>query len=315
MKRKRLGDVLRERRELSAESLQKLFDEQHDKVIRLGELILERGLVEKSVLTQALEEVSGIPYLDCSSVECDPDALQMIPAEIAQRLTVLPIGNENLKLIVAMAEPQNLVVLDELRFISNKTISPRFGFVAEIIQGVKRNYGAAGAAVSSGSSQADANLFPEIRFVSTSTRQANREAIQEVQEELSQKKTSGVHLVSEIIQQAIAKQASDIHIEPQSEATVVRIRVDGVLRELQKVPRTIQNSLVSRIKILSGMDIGERRSPQDGRFTVAVGPHELDLRVSSLPTQYGEKIVIRLLPDRQRPVQRKRYDLRRKKLR
>jgi len=295
MKRKRLGDILKERGEISSESLQKLFDEQQDKVIRLGELILERGLVEKSALTKALEEVSGIPYLDCSTVKCDPEALRIMPVDIAQRLSVLPIRIEKLKLVVAMAEPQNLAVLDELRFISDRTISPRFGFVAEIIEGVNRNYCGADAASSSGSSASAAELYPEIRFVSTSTRQANREAIQEVQAELTQKKTPAVRLVSEIIQQAIIKQASDIHIEPQSEVTVVRIRVDGVLRELLKVPRTIQNSLISRIKILSDMDIGERRSPQDGRFMVAIGPHELDLRVSSLPTQYGEKIVMRLL--------------------
>ena len=136
---------------------------------------------------------------------------------------------------------------------------------------------------------------PEIEFISTSTRQANREAIQEVQAELNQKKTPAVRLVSEIIQTAMKKRASDIHIEPQANATVVRIRVDGVLRELETIPRSIQNSLISRIKILSDMDIGERRAPQDGRFMVAVGPRKVDMRVSSLPTQYGEKIVMRLL--------------------
>src|SRR5882762_5422032 len=137
--------------------------------------------------------------------------------------------------------------------------------------------------------------MPEMEFVSTSSRQANRESIKEIQAELQQKSTPAVRLVTEIIRDAIAKQASDIHIEPQSAATVVRIRVDGVLRELTKIPRAIQNSLISRVKILSDMDIGERRSPQDGRFMVAIGPHKIDLRVSTLPTQYGEKIVMRLL--------------------
>jgi len=102
-------------------------------------------------------------------------------------------------------------------------------------------------------------------------------------------------LVSDIIKKAMAKQASDIHIEPQATMTVVRIRVDGVLRELETVARNIQNSLVSRIKILSDMDIGERRAPQDGRFMVAVGQRRVDMRVSTLPTQYGEKVVMRLL--------------------
>lgn len=101
--------------------------------------------------------------------------------------------------------------------------------------------------------------------------------------------------MSEIINQAMEKQASDIHIEPQAEATLVRIRVDGVLRELESVPRSIQNALISRIKVLSDMDIGERRAPQDGRFMVGIGKRKLDMRVSTLPTQYGEKVVMRLL--------------------
>jgi len=134
-----------------------------------------------------------------------------------------------------------------------------------------------------------------MEFISTSSRQANREAIEAIQAELHHNRTPAVRLVSEIIQKAMEKQASDIHIEPQATTTVIRIRVDGVLRELESASRAIQNSLISRIKILADMDIGERRAPQDGRFTVAVGGRRVDLRVSTLPTQYGEKVVMRLL--------------------
>jgi len=134
-----------------------------------------------------------------------------------------------------------------------------------------------------------------VEFISTSSRQANQEAIREIQAEVNQQRTPAVRLVSEIILKAMSKQASDIHIEPQDVRTVVRIRVDGVLRELDSVPRSLQNQLVSRIKILSDMDIAERRAPQDGRFMVAVGQRRVDMRVSTLPTQYGEKVVMRLL--------------------
>ena len=134
-----------------------------------------------------------------------------------------------------------------------------------------------------------------MEFFSTSSRQSNQEAIQEMQADLRQRKTPAVRLVSEIIQIAMAKHASDIHIEPRAAETAVRIRVDGVLRDLQSIPRSLQNSLISRIKILSDMDISERRAPQDGRFMVSVGTRQIDLRVSTLPTQYGEKVVIRLL--------------------
>src|SRR5258708_39202898 len=134
MKRKRLGEVLQERGKISAESLQQLFREQKDKAVRLGELILERGLVDKSALTSALEEVSRVPYLDCTNVLCDPLALQAIPYDIARRLAVLPIRHEPSGLLVALAEPQNLAVLDELRLICGKSILPRIGVLWSLPQ-------------------------------------------------------------------------------------------------------------------------------------------------------------------------------------
>jgi type IV pilus assembly protein PilB len=296
MKRKKLGEILQDLGHISAADLQKLFKEQEGKMVRLGELILERGLVEKHSLVKALEEISRVPYLDCTAIQCDPAALQSIPKSMAVRLEILPVHVDQSQIVVAMVEPQNIATIDELGFTAGKHISPRFGFRAEILSAIARNYGhfenTASARQAAVEAAGDAT---EMEFISTSSRQANREAIQEIQAELNQKKTPAVRLVSEIIQKALNKQASDIHIEPQATATAVRIRVDGVLRELDSVPRGLQNSLVSRIKILSDMDIGERRTPQDGRFMVAVGQRRVDMRVSSLPTQYGEKVVMRLL--------------------
>ena len=297
MKRKKLGELLQDRGQISAANLQQLFKEQEGKMVRLGELILERGLVDKPSLVKALEEVSRVPYLDCTTIQCDAAVLQSIPKSMAVRLDILPVRMEQSRLIVVMAEPQNVATIDELRFTSGKDISPRFGFRAEIVSAIVRNYDR--IEKKAPASQAVDEVTPEtgmeMEFISTSSRQANRDAIQEIQAELNHKKTPAVRLVSEIIQMAMDKQASDIHIEPQATATVVRIRVDGVLRELESVPRNVQNSLVSRIKILSDMDIGERRAPQDGRFMVAVGQRKVDMRVSTLPTQYGEKVVMRLL--------------------
>lgn len=297
MKRKRLGEILQDRGQISEANLQQLFKEQEgNKVVRLGELILERGLVEKPNLVKALEEVSRVSYMDCSAIQCDEAVLQLIPKPMAVRLDVLPVRMDQARLIVVMAEPQNVATIDELRFTCGKDISPRFGFRAEILSAIVRNYDHFSAAsVTPANEKSAADSGVEMEFISTSSRQANREAIQEIQAELTQKKTPAVRLVSEMIQKAMAKQASDIHIEPQATLTVVRIRVDGVLRELEAVPRNLQNSLVSRIKILSDMDIGERRAPQDGRFMVAMGQRRVDMRVSTLPTQYGEKVVMRLL--------------------
>jgi type IV pilus assembly protein PilB len=297
MKRKRLGEILESRGQISAADLEQLFKEQEGKMVRLGELILERSLVDKASLVKALEEVSRVPYLDCSTIQCDDAVLQAIPKPMAVRLDILPVRMDQARLIVVMAEPQNVATIDELRFTCGKDISPRFGFRAEILSAIVRNYDhfVSTAPARQPADKGGPETEVEMEFISTSSRQANREAIQEIQAELSQKKTPAVRLVSEMIQKAMSKQASDIHIEPQATLTAVRIRVDGVLRELETVPRSIQNSLVSRIKILSDMDIGERRTPQDGRFMVAVGQRRVDMRVSTLPTQYGEKVVMRLL--------------------
>ncbi|HEX3371400.1 MAG TPA: ATPase, T2SS/T4P/T4SS family, partial [Candidatus Acidoferrales bacterium] len=297
MKRKKLGELLQDRGQISAHNLQKLFKEQENKMVRLGELILETGLVEKVSLIKAIEDVSHVTYVDCASVKSAPEALALIPKSVALRLDILPICMDQNRLVVAMAEPQNIGTVDEVRFITDKNLSQRFGFRAEIQAAIARNYENAENSGKPNKAPNDAasDEEPTIEFISTSARQANRDAIQEIQAELTKRKTSAVRIVSDIIQQAILKHASDIHVEPQVSCTVIRIRVDGVLRELDTVPLNIQNSLISRLKILADMDIGERRAPQDGRFMVAVSGNRVDMRVSTLPTQYGEKVVIRLL--------------------
>jgi type IV pilus assembly protein PilB len=300
MKRKKLGEILQDRGQISALNLQRLFKEQEGKMVRLGELILESGLVDKPSLVKAIEDVSHVAYLDCESIQCDLEALEFIPKSMALRLEVLPIRMDQTRLVAAMAEPQNLTTIDEVRFTSGKDLLPRFGFRAEIQQAIERNYvqveNNANSKTAPGATGDDSSEEEQgVEFISTSARQANRDAIQEIQAELNKRKTPAVRLVSEIIQKAIGKHASDIHVEPQATCTIVRIRVDGVLRELDTVPLDIQNSLISRLKILADLDIGERRAPQDGRFMVAIGKTRVDMRVSTLPTQYGEKVVIRLL--------------------
>src|SRR6202166_4259880 len=297
MKKKRIGEVLQDRGKISPADLQKVIGEQQGKVIHLGELMLERGLVAKEDLGAALEEVSRIPYMDCSSIVPDLGALKMVPRSMAERLCVLPLRTEHKRLIVAMAAPQNLAVLDELRFTTGFEISPRLSSRSELQQAIDKHYAAeSGQASSYGTIRGtERKQFQEVEFFSTSSRQANQEAIQEIQADLRQKKTPEARLGSEVIQVAMANRASDIHIEPRVSDTVVRMRVDGVLHDHQLIPRALQNSLISRVKILSDMDISERRAPQDGRFMVSVGTRQLDLRVSTLPTQYGEKVVIRLL--------------------
>jgi type IV pilus assembly protein PilB len=307
VKKKKLGEVLRERGHISAGDLSKIVADQQGKVMRLGELMLERSLVTKEELASALEAVTAVPYVNCAEVTPDAEVLHLIPRHLAIRGCVFPIRRDGRKLVVAMAEPQNIILSDELKFTTGLNVSPRLGFRAEIFTAIEKFYGgkvsaaegltsepAANASASAASAEPESS-GPSMEFVSTSTRQANKDAIQEAQAELVRRHTPAVRLTSEVIMAASAKHASDIHIEPQVDGVVVRIRVDGVLRDLQRVPAALQNSFISRIKILADMDIAERRNPQDGRFLVKMGTQQIDMRVSSLPTQYGEKIVMRLL--------------------
>ena len=300
MKKKRLGDVLRERGHISPEQLSQAIEEQRGKVIRLGDLLLERGAASKSDLVTALEELTGVPYVDCRTAPVEKELLKLIPRAVAQRCCALPLAREGSWLITVMGEPQNLQVIDELRFTSGLNISPRLGFRREILAAIEKHYAEIQSGKGTKASAEDVapsteDDLPEMEFISTSSRQSNQEAMRELQAELAHRSTPAVRLVSEVIAAASKNQASDIHIEPQTDETLIRIRVDGVLRDLRRIPRNLQNSLVSRIKILSDMDIAERRTPHDGRFLVQMGGKKLDLRVSTLPTQYGEKVVMRLL--------------------
>jgi type IV pilus assembly protein PilB len=298
MKRKKLGEVLRDRKRITEEDLQSVIDEQQAKSVLLGELLLERDLVKKDDLVSALEEVTRFRYVDCRFATVETAVLEMVPRSAAIKNCALPLVREGNRIIMVMAEPQNLHGLDELRFISGMEISPRLGFRTEIMEAIEKCY-----AELEPTEEAMAAKLPfieqvdvsDMQFHTASASERNKAAMEEFEAELRNEKTPAVRLVSAILSAAATKKASDIHIEPQAMGTVVRVRVDGVLRELTHIPGEMQNSLISRIKILSDMDIAERRVPQDGRFLVEIGGKHLDLRVSTLPTHYGEKVVMRLL--------------------
>jgi type IV pilus assembly protein PilB len=298
MKKKRLGEVLQERGQVSVDDLNDALQRQRGKVLHLGELLLQRGTVSKEALVAALREVTPVPYFDCSDVQVPADVLAIIPADMARRCSALPLGLENHRLVVAMAEPQNLQMIDELQFKVGMDIDPRLAFRGELEAAMARHYGRAdSSAVPAIGSERPEETTESIEFISSSEQQRNVEAMREMQAELLQKSktTPAVQLVASTIRAAVQRLASDIHIEPQSAETSIRFRVDGILREYQRIPKALQNSVASRVKILSDMDISERRAPQDGRFIVRIADRRIDLRVSTLPTQYGEKVVMRLL--------------------
>ena len=294
MKRKKLGEVLRERGHITPDDLIRAIEGQQGTLAHLGELMLARGLVSKPDLAAALTEVTRVPYVDCERLQIDPAVLKLVPQALAKRCCALPLQLEGTtKLEMVMAEPQNLQIIDELRFSTGLEIIPRLAFRDEIEDAIEKLYAAAGEGVGGLSGGSDA----EVQFISSNSLRRNADAVQEMQTELLKQSTPAVRLVASVITAAANKQASDVHIEPQATDAVVRLRVDGILRDFQRIPRSIQSSFVSRIKILSDMDIAQRTAPQDGRFAVKISGGRIDVRVSTLPTQHGEKVVMRLLEE------------------
>ena len=296
-KRKQLGTVLREKKHLSESGLEHALQEQKRKLAMLGEILLESGKVAKPDLIAALQEVSGIQYLDLETTPVDPELIERLPRETAERHCALPVARHGAKIRVAMSRPQDLAVVDELRFRLGAEIEPCMAFRHEISAAIAKYYSPRLKDMSfSTSVELAEHIDPEkIEFFTSVPSERHEEAIREFQRELRGKVTPAVHLVSALLSAAAAKGASDIHIEQQATGTLVRIRVDGLLRDLAQVPLELRTSLVSRIKILCDMDIAERRMPQDGRLLARIGHTHYDLRVSTLPTQHGEKITIRLL--------------------
>ena len=205
-----------------------------------GELLLDRGLARKGDLISALEEITRIPYADCADAAPDAAVIAKFPPALARKCTAFPVAQQGSKLVVVMADPQNLAMLDEIKFTVGTNVSPRFGFRDEILKAIAKRYG------SSGSSEATPALggqgpndsgAPDMEFISTSTRQANREAVEEAQAELRSKITPAVKILSQVIRAAVEKRASDIHIEPQADEVAIRLRVDGMLRDLRQEPQ------------------------------------------------------------------------------
>ena len=311
MKKKRLGEVLRERGQISSDDLTRVIESQEQgqdrdnqgSLMHLGELLLKRKLVSKNDLTSALTEVTRVPYTDCAKLrKVDSAVLSLIPQALAKRCCALPIEMEgDTKLALVIAEPQNLQVIDELRFSLGMELVAHFGFREEILAAIEKFYGGAESEenAEAGADNSSAASDSGVEFVSGSSlrRSVNstHNATHEIQSDLLQKCTPAVRLVASLITTAAKKGATDIHIEPQTADSVVRFRIDGMLRDYQRIPRSMQSSVISRIKILSDMDIAERRGPQDGRFLVKIAGRSLDLRVSTMPTQYGEKVVMHML--------------------
>jgi len=276
-----LGAILVRRGTLSSAELDRVIGEQRSSGRRLGELLLEHGLVDPDEVSSALAEQLGIPCLRANDlIQPEPAALALLPAAQAAKYRALPLAlDADGRLRVAMADPLDLVVRDDLAKLTAKRIAPVICAEELLTKAIEVAYAARDAEAE------------EAAFDSTvDVNDVNLDNLKELVEE-----APIVKLVNSLIIKALRDRASDIHVEPQKKRLKVRYRIDGVLYPLASVSRDLAPVVTSRIKILADMDIAERRLPQDGRFTVVFDKNEVDLRVSSLPGIFGEKIVLRLL--------------------
>lgn len=284
--RKRLGELLVEANFITEEQLEKALAQQRRTGERLGKVLVREGFVKEQDIINVLEFQLGISQVHLSPGSCNRDLAKILPETLARRYQAVPLRLEGNRLVVAMADPLNVMAIDDLRLATGYEIVPAIATEAEINRALDECYGGQAQQVleeaAAGEAEAGRVVQAEVYDLDRQATPAGPEA-------------PAVRLVNSLLQQALRERASDIHIEPQADEIRVRYRVDGALRPVTTIPKGYHASLVSRIKIMGAMDIAEKRLPQDGRVQIRVGGREIDLRVSTMPTIFGEKVVIRLL--------------------
>ncbi len=240
---------------------------------------MDLGYATQGAILAVMATQIGIPYIDFSQRRPDPVAVTLVPKELAQRYALMPVGiSEEGELIIAMADPQNVLALDDLKIITGHEIKPAISTKDEIMAAIEEHY------------QVAEHTEMDTFIGTDEMDHAELDALTDVTSE-----APIVKLVNFVIQKAVAERASDIHIEPQENDLRVRFRIDGVLHEIMRSPRAIQAAVISRFKIMAEMDIAESRKPQDGHCAVTISGTKIDFRVSTLPTVYGERVVLRIL--------------------
>ncbi|HSB51225.1 MAG TPA: type IV-A pilus assembly ATPase PilB [Dissulfurispiraceae bacterium] len=301
-----LGEVLLKAKLISEEQLLHALRLQKKDGKRLGSVLLSLGYISESDLVSFLSRQYSLPAIKSGELRIDPSLLKILPHEIARKNQVVPLSWDGDSLRIATADPSNSAALDDIKFFTGKKVSLTVAAESVIADAIERYYSRKEPMAQPlrlrGESPREKKPEEEILEVDdlnrvidsavedlTSVEDIEEDAIKEIDAPL-------IKLVNNILLRAIQSGASDIHIEPSEKVVSVRYRIDGVLQSVLKLPVKIRAAITSRIKIMSHLDISERRLPQDGRIKIKLsGDREIDLRVSTLPTQYGEKVVLRLL--------------------
>jgi type IV pilus assembly protein PilB len=287
----RLGELLVRENLITLQQLQAAQEQQRKTGGRLGFNLTKLGYIEESELTAFLSKQYGVPSINLSEFEIDPEVIKLVPLEVAEKHQVIPVNRAGASLIVAMADPSNIFAIDDLKFLTGYNIEVVVASDGAIKESIEKYYGTSNERQELNYDQVMAEFDEDEIEVG-----GDEENVNVVDLERSAEDAPVVKLVNLILIDAIKKGASDIHIEPYEKDFRVRYRIDGVLYEMMKPPLKLKNAIISRVKIMSALDIAERRLPQDGRIKLKLGKgREMDYRVSVLPTLFGEKTVLRLL--------------------
>jgi len=314
--RKLIGQMLVERGHITDEQLEEALEAQKQSTQRLGEILMDLGSVEEAALYECLAEQLSVTYVNLAKVAADPNVAGLITREMATRYVALPLkrGDQG-TILVAMAEPTDVIALDDLKMKLQVSVEPVLASASAIEQAIDKVFsamggggGAAPKQPAGGGSATDFGMG-DIETLAESVRESGMLASDvEDDEDADRIDTDRIADVADeapiiritkvLIQRAIQERASDIHVEPEAKGVRVRYRIDGVLHEIMKLPKYVHAPLLSRLKIMANMNIAERRVPQDGRIHIRHGGEDFDLRVSTIPTTLGEKCVMRILDKR-----------------
>ena len=313
----RIGELLLKEKLITPEQLQQALTQQKSNGGKLGYNLVKMGFVKDEQITALLSKQYGVPSINLAQFKIDPTIVKLVPTETARKYQIIPLSRSGSTLTIAMTDPTNVFAMDDIKFMTGYTVEPVVASEIAITDAVEKYYpGGKGPAGAKGGKPGD-------KPVSGSTLEMASRGLEELQASLGNEAADGVEVLEEmqeisaealarqgedapvvrlvnvVLMSAIQKGASDIHIEPYEKELRVRYRIDGILYNIMAPPMKFRDAIVSRVKIMSKLDIAEKRLPQDGRIKIRYNesgePKEIDFRVSCLPTLFGEKIVLRLL--------------------
>ena len=283
MKYTRLGDLLVDAGVINDDQLSEALAQQKATKKRLGEQLIDSGVITERQLIGALTRQLGIEFVDLTNTEIAPEMTQLVSKNIAKKYSVVPVSTRGDELYLAMVDPLNFIATEEVKAASRKRVVPMIATSAAMDHAISVLYGTEGAKRAIREMQAESEEDAAFATGAQVTRVEDPQA------------APTIRLVDTIVERGVADRASDIHIEPREDDMRVRMRIDGILHDDLAIPKELQQSVTARLKIMCGMDVTERRIPQDGRTITSIKGKEVDIRASTLPTVYGEKIMLRLL--------------------